>query len=193
MKLRSFAHPARLAMFLLLIAVVAALAAGNAAWASPSPQRQPGRSTVPRRSTDLAITKSYRRAWWGGVIFTLVVTNNGPIVAQNVIVTDVISRRLEFEQAITTKGICEGDPVIRCYLGNLAAGDVVTITIHSTISLSRYRGTITNTASVNARTRDRSLDNNSATVVIPGRFGIFPWFDWFTPGPDTFGSSDEIE
>jgi uncharacterized repeat protein (TIGR01451 family) len=193
MKLRSFAHATRLAMFLLLIAVVAALAASNAAWASPSPQARPGRSTVPRRSTDLAITKSYRRAWWGGVVFTLVVTNNGPIAAQGVIVTDVISRRLELHHATTTKGTCDGDPVVKCHLGNLAVGEVVTITMFTTIWLDRYRGTITNTASVSSRTRDRITGNNSATVIIPGRFGIFPWFDWFRPGPDQVGSSDEIE
>jgi hypothetical protein len=121
------------------------------------------------------------------------VTNNGPIAAQRVIVTDVISRRLEFEQAITTKGFCEGDPVVKCHLGNLAAGEVVRITIQSTIWLSRYRGTITNTASVSSRTRDRITGNNSATVIIPGRSGILPWSDWFKPGPDQVGSSDEIE
>ena len=193
MKLRSFAHPARLAMLLLLIAVVATLAAGNAAWASPSPQRQPGRSTVPRRSTDLAITKSFRRSWWGSVIFTLVVTNNGPIAAQGVVATDLISRRLELNQVVSTKGICTGDPVVECQLGNLAVGEVVTITINTSIVLDRYRGAISNTAWVFSRTRERKTDNNSATVIMPGRPGVFPWFNWFRPGPDDFGSSDEVE
>src|SRR5689334_22361227 len=122
MKLRTFARPARLALFLLLIAVVAGLAASNAAWASPSPQGRPGRSTVPRRSTDLAITKSYQRSWWGSVLFTLVVTNNGPIAAQDVVATDLISRRMEIDQVTTTKGTCAGDPLVVCQLGNLAVG-----------------------------------------------------------------------
>jgi uncharacterized repeat protein (TIGR01451 family) len=191
MKLRSFAHPARLAMFLLLIAVVAGLVASNAAWASPSLQSQRGRSTVPRRSTDLSITKSFQRSWWGGVIFTLVVTNNGPIAAEGVIVTDAISRRMELEQATSTKGACTGDPVVKCQLGNLAVGEVVTITIRATILLDRYRGAITNTASVSSRTREKIPGNNHATVVLPGRYGVFPWFNWFRPGPDDFGSSED--
>lgn len=193
MKYSFLPHTARALALVLLIAVVATLAAGNAAWAGPSPQRQPGRSTVPRRSTDLAITKSYRRAWWGGVVFTLVVTNNGPIAAEGVIVTDAISRRMELEQATSTKGTCDGDPMVKCRLGNLAVGEVVTITIRTTISLDRYRGALRNTASVSSRTRDRKTSNNSATVILRGRYGVFPWFDWFRPGPDDFGSSDEVE
>jgi len=193
MKFQFLPHTARALALVLVIAVVAALAVDNAAWASPSPQRQPGRSTVPQRSTDLEITKSYRRAWWGGVIFTLVVTNNGPIAAQGVIVTDRIARRMELEQVTTTKGICDGDPVVRCQLGNLAVGEVVTTTLRTTIWLDRYRGTLRNTTSVSSRTRDRLMSNNSATVILPSRYGVFPWFDWFRPGPDDIGSSDEIE
>ena len=193
MRLRFFAHPARLALLLLLIAVVAVLAAVNAAWASPSPQRQPGRSTVPRRSTDLEISKAYRREWWGGVTFTLVVTNTGPIAADNVIVTDALSRRMELEQASSTKGTCTGDPVVRCRLGTLAVGEVVTITIQATIWLDRYRGPLRNTASVSARTRERQPSDNSATVILPGRYGVYPWFDWFRPAPDDIGSSADDE
>jgi uncharacterized repeat protein (TIGR01451 family) len=193
MKLRTFARPARLALFLLLIAVVAGLAASNAAWASPSPQGRPGRSTVPRRSTDLAITKSYQRSWWGSVIFTLVVTNNGPIAAQDVVATDLISRRMEIDQVTTTKGTCAGDPLVVCQLGNLAVGEVVTITIRATIWLDPFRGSIRNTAVVFSRTRERQPGNNSATVILPGRFGGPPWFGWFRPGPDDFGSSEDVE
>jgi uncharacterized repeat protein (TIGR01451 family) len=195
MKLRSVTQLTRLAMFLLLIAVVAALAFENAAWASPSPQSQPRRSTVPRRSTDLAITKSFRRTWWGAVVFTLVVTNNGPIAAQGVVVTDPISRRMEFAQVITSKGTCEGGPVVVCQLGDMAVGEVVVITINARILLDRFRGVIRNTATVDSRTRERRNGNNSATVILPSRFGfgIFPWFNWFRPGPDDIGVSDEIE
>ena len=193
MKLRSFARPARLAMFLLLILVVAALAIENAAWASPSPQSRPGRSTVPQRSTDLAITKSFRRSWWGAVIFTLVVTNNGPIAAQDVAVTDPISPRMEIDQVATTKGICTGDPLVVCQLGNLAVGEVVTITINGTIRMDPFSGALRNTASVSSRTRERRLGNNSATVVLPGRFVGPPWFGWFRPGPDEFGTSESAE
>ena len=197
MRFHVFPQVARALALVLLTAVVAALAASNAAWAGPSPvaqpQRQPGRSTVPRRGTDLMITQAYRREWWGGVTFTITVTNTGPIAAQDVIVTDAISRRMELEQATPTKGVCRGDPVVKCQLGNLAVGEVVTITVHATIWLEKYRSPIRNTASVTSKTRDTKTSNNSATVFLPSRFGAFSWYDWFRPGPDDVGSSTEIE
>jgi uncharacterized repeat protein (TIGR01451 family) len=165
----------------LLIAVVAGLAASNAAWAGPSeaqPGRRPGRSTVPRRGTDLAIDKSYQRAGWGDLTFTITVTNTGPIAAQDVVVIDHIARRLELDQVTTTKGECFGDPVVRCYLGNLVVGEVVTITIRATIWLDLFRGNIRNTATVTSRTRDTRNSNNSDTIVFDGR-GIFAWNDRF--------------
>jgi uncharacterized repeat protein (TIGR01451 family) len=194
MKFNFLPHTARALALVLLIAVVAALAASNAAWAGPSelgPQRQPGRSTVPRRGTDLVITEAYRRVWWGDVTFTITVTNTGPIAAEDVMVTDKIFRRLELDQATTTKGACRGDPVVRCRLGNLVVGEVVTITIRATIWMERYRGTIRNTATVDSKTHDTKTSNNSATVILNGRNGVFARFDRFQPGPDEVGSSDE--
>jgi uncharacterized repeat protein (TIGR01451 family) len=196
MKFHFLPHPARALALVLLIAGIAVLAASNAAWAGPSqvgPQRQPGRSTVPRRGADLVISQTYRREWWGGVTFTLTVTNTGPIAAQDVFVTDRIFRRLELQQATTTKGACQGDPVVRCQLGNLAVDEVVTITISTTIWLERDRGTIRNTATVDSQTRDTKTSNNSATVILNGGNGIFPWFDRFRPGPDETGSSSNDE
>jgi uncharacterized repeat protein (TIGR01451 family) len=183
MNSRSLSHLARALALVLLIAVVAGLAASNAAWASPSeaqPGRRPGRSTVPRRGTDVAIDKSYQKVGWGHVIFTLVVTNTGRIAAQDVVVTDIISRRLELDQVTTTKGICFGDPVVRCHLGNLVVGEVVTITIRATIWLDLFRGNIRNTATVTSRTRDIRHSNNSDTVFFNGR-GFFAWFHHFGP------------
>jgi uncharacterized repeat protein (TIGR01451 family) len=200
MKCYSLSQIARALALVLLIGVVAALAASNAAWAGPSPQaqppRQPPRSTVPRRGTDLVITQTYRRVWWGGVTFTLTVTNTGPIAAQDVLVTDSISRRMQLEQATTTKGLCQGDPVVRCQLGDLAASEMVTVTVQATIWLDefwleRYRGPIRNTASVSSQTRDTKPSNNSATVILNRRTGVFPWFDQYRPGPDEIGSSDD--
>jgi hypothetical protein len=74
------------------------------------------------------------------------VANTGPLAAEDVIVTDALSRRMELEQATSTKGTCAGDPVVKCRLGNLAVGEVVTITIRTTIWLDRYRGALRNTA-----------------------------------------------
>ncbi len=197
MKLHFLPRAARALALVLLIAVVAALAASNAAWAGPSPQaqlrRQPGRSTVPQRGTDLEITQTYRRAWWGGVTFTLTVTNTGPIAAQDVIVTNRISRRLELDQVTITKGACRSDPLVQCRLGNLAVTEVVTVTLHTVIWLDGFRGPIRNTATVTSKTRDTKNSNNRATVILHKRNGVFPWFDWFEPGVDETGSSDEIE
>jgi uncharacterized repeat protein (TIGR01451 family) len=185
MKSHFLPHTARALALVLLIAAVAALAVSNAAWAGPSQvglQRQPGRSTVPRRGTDLVITQTYRRVWWDDVIFTTTVTNTGPIAAQDVFVTDRISKRLELEEVATSKGACVGDPIVKCRLGNLAVGEVVTITIRVGIWLDRYPGTITNTATVDSRTRDVKPSNNAATVSFKGRNSDFPWFDSLKPG-----------
>ena len=194
MKICLFPQVARALALVLLIAGVATLAVSNAAWAGSSQvgqQRQPGRSTVPRRGTDLVLTQKYDRVWWDDVIFTITVTNTGPIAAQDVFVTDRIFRRLELQQATTTKGACQGDPVVRCQLGNLAVGEVVTITIRATIWLERLLGTIRNTATVDSKTHDTKNSNNSATVIFSGRNSVFAWFDRFRPSPDETGSSGE--
>jgi uncharacterized repeat protein (TIGR01451 family) len=182
MNSRSLTHLARALALVLLIAVVAGLAASNAAWAGPL-EAQRGRSTVPKRGTDLAIRKDVRRNGFGHLIFTIVVTNNGPIAAEDVVVTDIIGRRLELDQATTTKGTCAGDPVVRCHLGNLAVGEVVTISIRVSVWLDFFRGTMHNTASVSSRTRDIRQSNNSDTVRFGGR-GFFSWFDHFGPRDD---------
>ena len=184
MKFNFLPHTVRALALVLLIAGVAALAASNAAWAGPSQvgsQRQPGRSTVPRRGTDLEIIKTYHRVWWDDVVFTILVTNKGPIAAQDVIVTDHLVRRLEFEEVATSKGSCTGEPIVTCRLGNLAAGEIVMITIRAGIWLDQYPDVVTNTATVNSGTRDVNTSNNDATVIFVGRNSFFSWFDLLAP------------
>jgi uncharacterized repeat protein (TIGR01451 family) len=185
MKSHFLPHAARALALVLLIASVAALAASNAAWAGSSQlgeQRQPGHSTVPRRGTDLEISQTYRNAGFNDVIFTITVTNTGPIAAQDVFVTDRISQRLDFAQATTSKGLCEGDSIIRCTFGNLIVGEVVTSTIRVDIWPDRSSAMIVNTAIVDSRTRDIKPSNNSASVRFPGRSDDFRRFDILKPG-----------
>ncbi len=184
MKFHFLSFKVRALALVLLIAGIAALAASNAAWARPSeqgPQRQSGQSTVPRRETDLMISQTHRSVWWNDVIFTITVTNTGPIAAEDVFVTDHLSSHLELKEVATSKGLCAGDPLVTCNFGNLAVGEVVTSTIRVGIWLDSYPDTITNTATVGSRTRDVNTSNNYAIVSFKGRNSNFLWFERLRP------------
>jgi uncharacterized repeat protein (TIGR01451 family) len=172
MKFHVLPHMARALALVTLVAGVLALAADSAAWSgSPgsSAKAKLGRSTVPRNEADLSITKSYRRVGRNDVIFTIVVKNNGPIAAKDAIMTDLLSKRLEFESARTNKGSCKGGPAVKCKLGNLAVGQVVTIIIRVDIKSKADRSRIVNTAMVRAKTRDPQMSNNTASVKFHSR------------------------
>jgi uncharacterized repeat protein (TIGR01451 family) len=172
MKFYLFPRIVRALVLVALVAGVLALAAASAAWSDLSDLSSTsglGRSTVPRNEADLSITKSYRRSGRNGVIFTIVVKNNGPVAAKDAIMTDLISRHLVLESARTNKGSCKGSPAVRCKLGNLAVGQVVTITIRVAIKPIRNSSRIVNTAIIRSKTRDPQKSNNIASVLFRSR------------------------
>ncbi len=117
---------------------------------------------------DVAIAKTGPASFTAdsNVIYTIDVTNNGPLVANNVFVDDPTPPGLTF---VSNSGACSGP--FPCGLGALAVGQTVTIT--STFHVpSNYVGTsIVNTASVSSSTTDVSSANNSSTATTPRASG----------------------
>ena len=117
---------------------------------------------------DLSISKSAipNPVLPGGILaYTIEVTNLGPDVAQNVIVTDNIPANILNPEISLDEGIT-WNPWTGFYnIGSLANGESITILIRGTVSNSAS-GTITNTATVTSTTPDPDLCNNTSSVII---------------------------
>jgi uncharacterized repeat protein (TIGR01451 family) len=122
---------------------------------------------------DLAITKSAPNSVTSGnqLTYTLTVTNNGPLDATGVTVTDPLPKSVHFNSVASTKGTCVRSTTtmpapkagtLTCTLGNLANGGKVTITI---IVTATTPATLTNTANVSGTETDPDPSNNSATAT----------------------------
>jgi uncharacterized repeat protein (TIGR01451 family) len=91
------------------------------------------------------------------IVYTIVVTNNGPSTATNVIVSDPTPANLTF---VSNAGACTS--AFPCSLGTLTNGQTATIT--STYSTSpNFAGNVTNTATVSANEGDPNSANNSSS------------------------------
>jgi uncharacterized repeat protein (TIGR01451 family) len=104
--------------------------------------------------------------------YTITVTNLGPDAATNVVVTDTLPSGVTFVSA--SPGCVHSAGVVTCNLGNIPAGDSVTITIVVTVTAP---GTISNTATVTSDTLDPNTANNSdaePTEVSEGPIGGDP-------------------
>jgi LPXTG-site transpeptidase (sortase) family protein len=104
------------------------------------------------------------------VTYTIRVTNQGNVDAENVIVRDTLPSNLELDSANSTKGTVTITPPRKVIveIGTVSPGEIVTITIHATV-ISASPSTITNTARLTTTTpSDNPLNNTSSTpVTIP--------------------------
>jgi uncharacterized repeat protein (TIGR01451 family) len=90
--------------------------------------------------------------------YRIVVSNNGPANATNIILTDMLPPGFQFN----APGICNGNgAILTCSLGNLAAGANTILTISITPTSA---GTVTNTVDVSGDETDPDLSNNSASL-----------------------------
>jgi uncharacterized repeat protein (TIGR01451 family) len=103
--------------------------------------------------------------------YTVRVTNDGPLAASGVTLTDTLPKNAGFGSVATTQGSCTVKPakrLVSCTLGGMAAGAAVTVTI--TVKPTT-KGTITNTAEVRATSPpDPNSANNKdseTTSVTP--------------------------
>ncbi|HKV06117.1 MAG TPA: C25 family cysteine peptidase [Candidatus Acidoferrales bacterium] len=102
--------------------------------------------------------------------YTLQVTNNGPAVAQNVVVTDVLPSQVTFTSVSipASQGSCSYTALtttVSCNLGSLNVGGLVIITINVTAATFSSASLSSNTATVSSSTSDPNLTNNSSTAI----------------------------
>jgi uncharacterized repeat protein (TIGR01451 family) len=100
----------------------------------------------------------------GVATWTLNVSNQGPGVAQNVVVTDTLPSRASFISApgCTYNGSTR---TVSCGVGSLAQSGTATFTI-TTSAPSKGNGWVTNTAQVSSSTPDPNTVNNTASARV---------------------------
>ncbi|PYS75038.1 MAG: hypothetical protein DMF73_02160, partial [Acidobacteria bacterium] len=94
--------------------------------------------------------------------YRLIVTNNGPSPATNVVVTDNLPAGINLISATPTQGSpCSGSNMVTCNLGSLARNASAIISI---IVVPQAAGVLTNTASVAAAENDPDVTDNSVSL-----------------------------
>jgi uncharacterized repeat protein (TIGR01451 family) len=122
---------------------------------------------------DLKVTKSDSAdpvSKGSNLDYTILVENLGPDPATNVVLTDKLPGGLGFRSTSTTAGTCTRQArTVTCNLGTLAASAQVTVTIRTRVT--KKRGTIDNTASVESGILDpvpaNNTDTERTTVRLP--------------------------
>ena len=130
-------------------------------------QSAPAVLVVNQAPPDLSITKtdSPDPVFIGfNVTYSIVVTNNGAVAAQSVVVTDNLPAGLSFVScAATGGGVCGGSDNNRTVtFASIASGATRTITLVA--RANGPVGTISNTATVSSSTPDPNPGNNSASA-----------------------------
>ncbi len=119
-------------------------------------------------SVNLSVVKTAPAQAFTGepVAFTLLVANEGPDAATNVVLTDPLSAEVTFESVVTSQGSCTGTATITCNLGTIASGASATVTL--TVTAPATPQDLVNTASVDGAEvdSDPTNDGGSATVEI---------------------------
>jgi uncharacterized repeat protein (TIGR01451 family) len=127
---------------------------------------------------DLQVTMSSVPAKKGTVssdlVYTILVTNNGPDAANAVTLTDTLPATAAYVTSMTDHGsLTQGGNQVLGALGPLAKGETATITI--TVNPNQI-GTITNTVTVSSSDIDPDTSSNAAAlntdVSIPADLGV---------------------
>ena len=123
-------------------------------------------------SADLEITKTASpdpAPLDGPLLYTLLVTNNGPSTAPNVVVTDALPGSVTLASAAPSQGSCSGTTTVTCNLGSILNGGTASVEILVTTTAT---GSISNTASATSDAIDAVPGNDSATVITDVVTGI---------------------
>ncbi len=118
------------------------------------------------QNADLAVTKTDSPdpvVEGNDITYTIVVTNNGPGTANNVMLTDPIGAMVIPVSTTPTQGTCsESLGNIVCDLGTIANGATATVTYVATTIMGTAGGQETNFVSVTTTENDPVASNNSA-------------------------------
>jgi uncharacterized repeat protein (TIGR01451 family) len=134
---------------------------------NPGPNTSTVITTVDPQA-DVSITKAASAATespGGDLVYTLVVTNNGPSNATNVTVSDPLPSSVTYNSD-TDNGNFDADSNTDTFsLGTLTPGQSVTISIDTTVNFNAPDGALTNTATVSSPTSDPNPGNNTASAT----------------------------
>ncbi len=95
----------------------------------------------------------------GPLVYTLLVTNNGPHAATTVTLTDILPASVTLVSATPSQGSCSGTTTVTCSLGTILNTGTASVEI---LVVTSGAGTITNNASVTAQEIDLVPGNNAA-------------------------------
>ena len=120
---------------------------------------------------DLQITKSANYpdsttiAMSDTLIYYVSVTNIGDADAESVVLTDTLpTPNVELIDVQTTKGECNPeDSHITCFIGDMAPGDTVLVTIRT---IAKIPGVIRNFAEVESFNAEAFIENNTSNTVV---------------------------
>jgi uncharacterized repeat protein (TIGR01451 family) len=100
------------------------------------------------------------------VEYTLVIENNGPDAAEDVIVNDNPPAGLEITDVSSDVGTAEvRDGAAYAELGTLEVGENATVTVTATVT-AEEEGFLENTATVETSTAETDLDNNESSAAL---------------------------
>jgi uncharacterized repeat protein (TIGR01451 family) len=123
-------------------------------------------STPVNTAADLSIVKVglVSPAYAGDLLlYQIGVTNHGPSIARNVVITDVLPLGADF---VSASPLCsESAGVVTCDLGNMSAGETISLLIQVRLDPTLPDGTsLTNTVLVSSDTLDPNGDNSEYSV-----------------------------
>ena len=116
-------------------------------------------------AADLSITKSASPdpvTVGNDITYTIMVTNNGPDAAADVMVTDTLPSGVIFVSSSPSQGVCAGTSTVTCSLGTIQKDDSAAIDLVVTTTVT---GQLTNIASVSSSLPEPDVTNNSVTTT----------------------------
>jgi len=105
----------------------------------------------------------------GELLYTMLITNNGPNTANNVVLTNTLPAGVTLVSATPSQGSCSGTTTVTCNLGAMLNTGTTSIEI---LVVTSAAGTITDSASITATETDSVPANNAATVTTQVVAGI---------------------
>jgi uncharacterized repeat protein (TIGR01451 family) len=133
--------------------------------ATPANNTATSTANITPGTTDLAVRKTStesRVAPGSTIPYTILVRNNGPAIAYDVVVTDPLPAGATLVSVSSTQGTCSGTSTIVCNIGELAPAAEATISLTVTVGA----GISINTATVSAANAEANPANNSSSAAI---------------------------